>query len=1384
MIYSKYFSLERWKIILIIGWLQLFGSHISLVAQDNDIYFKSLIAQQSLSQLTVPSIFQDSRGFLWFGTLDGLNRYDGYNIKVFQSSADRPESISSNHINAITEDSVGYLWIGTDKGLNRYCHASGEFISFFKDKETEYNISNDRVSFVYRDKLGQIWIGTEQGLDCVNQKTLTFTKRTFNHFLYNNRIITIHDDSYGNLWIGTLKGLVKYNIKSSKYFIFRKESHNSNSITSNHIRSVFEDSRKNLWIGTSDGLNLYDPKNDSFRHFGKTIYPDLTLTNNAVRCIIEDKEQNLLIGTNKGLNIFNLNTKTLKKYVPDKIIPGSLNHFFVYSLFVDNAETVWIGTFNGGVNYFNQKYNQFRYFNPANDLVYGGINKILLKNNNLWVATDGGGLLEYDQQYSFKNQYLFEKAPRQFNSANFINSILEIDNSLLLGTETDQLLLFDLHSKKVVETINSVSHSFNNMYKTSGGELLLCVNDTLGLRKLDLKKKKLETVTYLNNANREMLFPFSTCIVEESPGVYWIGTRYVGLYYYDSNKQSVKRYTAGNDPLSLRSNYIAALHIDNLNNLWIGTNRGLYLFSKETDGFRSYDISHGLLNMDIRGIVEDEAGYLWIATIFGVSKFDPTKNEFINFNKDNGFPIQEISRYSFTLLGNGHIAVGGNNGFTIFNPLEIKFDTFKPPVLITDFRLFDSNHADNPIKAGLLMRNKKPVELKYNQSNFIIEFTALNYIFPKNIQYAYKLDGFDTKWNYVGNQRTATYTNLNAGNYLFRVKASNNDESWSEGQNTLSIIVHPPLWKTWWAYTLYIASTLGLLFLFLHYFRLKNKIKLKQLEQENSEKAHQLRLRMFTNFSQELRTPLTLILSPLEDLMNDKVLPKEMENALRMIRKNTNRLKMLVDQLIDFRKQESGKIKLKAAEGKFSKFITEITMAFNALAVKQKISYKTEVGEEAIYIWFDRQQMEKVFFNLLSNAFNNTPADGNITISVEKYDLSKLKGLRPESRNILVNTGATEFVETRIRNSGKGIPQEEYEKIFDPFYQMAENTGETYAGTGIGLSLVKGITELHHGIVSVDSIPGESTTFRVILPAGKDHLSPDEIQSDYIPSENIINYHILDESYEQEISVSAPIVQSKHKYTILLIDDNADIRDYLRSRLIKEYNIIEASDGKEGLAKALEKMPDLIISDIMIPEIDGLQLCLKLKTDISTCHIPIILLTARTTYLKIKEVYEVSADDYIIKPFSANLLRLKIKSILINRERLKQVMGERLPYELTSAETASMDEQFLDKVYQTVEMNISNPDFLIDDLGKEIGMSRSTLYRKIKALTNYSPNEFIKNYRLRVAAKYLRETDLPISEIAYKTGFNNPAYFTSCFRKFHKTSPSNYMQNFERPNNR
>lgn len=1189
----------KYSWIFLIGCLQLFGNHVSLVAQDKDIYFESLVTEQPLSQLTVSSIFQDSKGFIWFGTLDGLNRYDGYSIKVFKSLADKPESISSNYINSITEDSLGYLWIGTDNGLNRLCRDNDEFLRFFKEKEKEYNISHNKVSFVYRDKLDRIWIGTEQGLDCVNQETLTFTKRTFNNFLFNNRIITIHDDSYGNLWIGTLRGLVKYDTNTDKHLVFLHESGNPNSISNNHIRSIFEDSRKNLWIGTSDGLNLYDTKNNNFRHFGKTIYPDLTLTNNAVKSIVEDEYHNLLIGTNKGLNIFNLDNKTIKKYVPDKIIPGSLNHSFIYSLYIDNAGTVWIGTFNGGVNYFNRKYTLFRYINPANDLVYGNINKIFLKDNSLWIGTDGEGLLQYDLQFLLKKQHLFHAETRQSNSSNCIYSITEMNNSLLLGTGTNQLLLFDLNSKKIIETINGIGGIgiINDAYKTKDGDLLFCVNDTIGLRKLNPSKKRIEPVTYLSERNREMLFPFPTCIIEESPGVFWIGTRYAGLYYYNSNSQSVKRYVAGIDSISLRSNSISAVYIDNLNNLWIGTtDSGLFRFSSETESFRAYNINHGLPHLDIRGILEDEAGYIWLATFFGVSRFDLTQNKFINFNKDNGFPLQEISKHSFTLLENGCIAVGGNNGFTVFNPLDIKFDTFIPPVLITNFRLLNSGYSGNAPKIELLMNKEKVIELKHNQSNFIIEFAALNYIFPKNTQYAYKLEGFDAEWNYVGKQRTAAYTNLNAGNYIFRVKALINNGMWSENQKALTIKVHPPLWKTGWAYLIYILVAGGLLFLSFRYFRFKN----------------------------------------------------------------ANRLKLLVDQLADFRERESGKIELNVSEGRFNRFITEIALAFNPLALKQEINYQIEISKETIFLWFDRHLLEKVFCNLLSNAFNNTPTSGTVTISVEKYDKTRLKDLLPEIQNILVNTGATEFVETRIKNSKKEIPDKEYGENLNPFYRMKGDTRQSQIGTNIGLGLVKGITELHHGIVSVDNTLEEWTIFRIILPVGREHLSSDEILH-----EDITNHHILGESCEVET---------------------------------------------------------------FVPKIEN--------------------------------------------------------NVHIHRERMKQSMREKTLHELTSTETVSMDEQFLNKINQIVEKNISNPHFMIDDLSKEVGMSRSSLYRKIKSLTNYSTNEYIKNYRLHVASKYLRETDLSVSEIAYKTGFNNPAYFTNCFRKFFKTSPSNYMRNLEKLNNR
>jgi signal transduction histidine kinase/AraC-like DNA-binding protein len=990
--------------------------------------------------------------------------------------------------------------------------------------------------------------------------------------------------------------------------------------------------------------------------------------------------------------------------------------------------------------------------------------------------------LNYDLDLNYKGQYFIDQETTADYASNVVRSVYMTENTIYVNTDENRLVYFNPDSKRITKKIEGIKGYITDYLECSRQKIWLCVNDTFGLRNFNPETATVEPAHYRNAAGNEMLLPFASCIAEESKGVYWVGTRYVGLFLYNSNTNSVERFYSSTDSVSLKSNYITALHIDGHNNLWIGTyGGGLSLFDRQTKTFKTYTQAHGLQNLNIYGILEDKAGYLWISTLSGISRFDPTKSEFKNYSKGNGFPLQEMSEHSFSQLDDGRIAAGGNNGFIVFDPLKIKSNQFIPPVLITSFRLLKSEKKEGkPLLEKKFITDGDKIRLKYDQSSFIIEYTALNYIFPENNKYAYKLEGFDTEWNEVGKQRIAIYTNLNAGNYLFRVKAANNDGVWTEENMSLNIKVLPPPWKTWWAYTIYFFILTGIFFLLMHYLKLENEFRIKQIEQANMEKVHQLRIRLFTNFSHELRTPLTLILGPMEDLLNRADLMAPVRDSLALIQKNAHRLLYLVNQLMDFRKQESGNMTLKAAEGRINKFVTEVSMAFNELAIRQKIDYEIIGGQTDILMWFDRSLLEKVIFNLLSNAFKNTPPNGKITIELAVRQKDELGQLCPSKFDLLQKCNAEEFVEVVVRNTGKGIPVKELDKIFDPFYQVSED-GQSAVGTGIGLSLVRGIAELHHGAVCVESAPGEGAAFSVYLPMGKAHLTDSEIVTDYIGSEHVNHYLPSDESFSDTIPET--IDETDKKHTILVIDDNADIRHYIKMQLANFYHVIEASNGKEGLEKAVRQMPDLIISDIMMPEIDGLQLCLKLKNDIHTSHIPIILLTARTTYLQVKEGFDVGADDYITKPFNANMLRIKVNSVISNRERLRHSFGKKLPFELPASETTSMDEQFLKKIYQIIEKNISNPDFNIEHFSDDIGMSRASLYRKIKSLTNYSPNEFIKNYRLQAAIKYLRETDLSVSEIAYKTGFNDPAYFTNCFKKAHKVSPSEYLQKIGFPRN-
>lgn len=1361
---------------IILSLFVLLGFYSRLQARDDGIYFGTIPDESGLSQMTVSCIFQDSKGFLWFGTRDGLNRYDGYTFEVFRNDEADSSTISNNNICSIVEDGIGNVWIATENGLNCYHYSSNKFTRFYKSIDKD-GISHNKIGNLHYDRKGRLWIGTEQGLDLFDPETRTFKKTTLDGVLFNNRILSILCDSYGNLWIGTLNtGLIRYNPETGVYRVHRNSSSGNNNLSGNTVRTLFEDSRRNLWVGTKTGLSLYNPKDNSFQHFGEDIFKGEKLSNDGIRCIAEDRENNLLIGTNEGLNILNPETGDLRIYNPSKNSKGNLNHFYIYSIFVDNAGTVWLGNYMGGINYYNKFNQQFKYSNPGNlgQLVYGGVGPLAEVKDKLWIGTGGGGLFCFNKSSGTYSRY-------QLNDSSFVSNVIKslfISNEIIfISTEEGEIFIFDSRRQRVVKSVQVSSNSILNIYPERDGKLFLCVRDTLGLRLFDPKTGRSKPFTYriLGNS-REMLFPFATCMEKENDSIYWIGTRYAGIYCYHRNTNSTVRFTyRANDPNSLSNNHVSAIYTDSRNNLWIGTSGGgLCLLDKASGRFKTYGEKDGLSNGIVLGILPDKAGFLWISTLSGISRFDPVNKSFKNYTYGNGFPLQEPAENSFVKLADGSLCFGGNNGLVTFDPEKIITNSFSPPIIITEFNLlpFDLKKGDSLLHRKFIPINAN-IQLKYNQSSFVIQYTALNYIFPEKNQYAYQLEGFDYDWNHVGKQRIAIYTNLHAGNYRFKVKASNNDGVWNEEFVWLNIKVLPPPWMTWYAYVFYFFVFAGLSFSLLRFIKLENSVKIKQIEKENMEKAHQLRIRMFTNFSHELRTPLTLIIGPLEDLLNRADIGQSVRQPLVMIQKNAHRLLLIVNQLMDFRKQETGKMQLKAAEGNFSIFMKEISLVFTELARKQKISYFFRTVQDEISLWFDRLLLEKVFFNLLSNAFKNTPEGGEITITVGIKTKEDMKDAGCYTAFTAKNQ-AEEFVEIIVSDNGKGISEENLGKIFDPFYQVRDDQQVASAGTGIGLSLSKGFVELHSGAISVESQPGKGASFNVLLPRGKKHLRNNEIVLDFRDGEDHSHYLLPFDTDEPDDTV--PTETNSERHTVLIVEDNVEVRNYIKTHLNDTFNLIVAENGNEGFSKAVAEIPDLIISDVMMPGINGLELCSKLKNDVNTSHIPIILLTALASFTQIKQGFEVGSDDYVTKPFNPAVLKMKVNSLIGNRERLKKAFSKKFPFEQVNTGSSTCDELFLDKTYAILDKYLSDSEFDMDAFSGEIGMSRANLYRKIKALTNFAPNELLKNYRLRAAVKFLQENRNSVSEISFMVGFSTPAYFSNCFKKTYGLSPSEYME--------
>ena len=1354
--------------------LFLILSVLTLYAEKtNYLYSFNSDLNEGISQLSVMTIYQDSRGYLWFATKNGLNRFNGKEYKIYHREDGNEQSLSNNSVTSITEDQEGYLWVGTNNGLNRIDLNTNEIKRY--NLETNGLVANS-ISTVYTDRSGCLWVGTWEGLNRYNREGDHFEYIPIEDDTERAMIVTLLEDSSGRFWIGTRnKGLLLCDHQMNLISQFTSESKNM-PLNNNNITSIYEDDKKQIWVGCKNsGLNKINLRDNEV-----TSYTNLNsgLSNNSVRCIIEWQGK-LLIGTFDGIFDLDKATERIVKVAGYDDINKSLSHYSVYCFCVDRDKTLWVGTFAGGVNYLNKFTNRFVLHKPQEELnirtgIYGAIT--YESPEDLWIATEGYGLLNYNKRTNESHYYLIDPSVRFAFNTNIIKSVFYEDGYVWCGTTKGEIYKFNIKKKKfslyhqypIEYSIYSIIRDHNGVLWVGGASTefgLTCfVNDSL-------------VTTFCNNVDEPIYFSNVRCILEEEDGVFLLGSTAEGLLRFDTHKKQLTKYSneASVEKYRIPNNYISAIVRTKSGEIWGSTyGGGIFQLDESKAIRRIMTVREGLLDNNICTLVESSDQRLWMSTVNGLIMFDPAKDEVRNYHRHNGIDIREFTLHSGIALPDGSLCFAGSNGFVTFHVEAMDKNNNIPPVVLEQLSV--NNH---PVEVGdesaildKVLDGMETIRLAYNENNFSITYQALNYIYATQNQYAYKLEGYDTDWNYVGERNSAFYTNLSPGKYVFLVKASNNDGVWNEEGRSLIIIVQPPLWRTWYAYLFYVIALAAIIYGILYYVNIKRNLeaglKMKQLEKQKQEEFHQAKIRLFTNFSHELRTPLMLIITPFEELVKRVDIPAELHDKLSIIYKNAQKLLLLVNQLMDLHKNQAGSMDLKVSEGDICEYIKEIYYAFNQIALTNEVKFTLNCTPKTINGWFDKSLLEKVVFNLLSNAFKYTASGESVLMEVSEVTL---KELDPKRTDGLYKDENSQYVILKVKDSGKGIEEGEADKIFTPFYQIPETSGINLSGTGIGLSLVYTIVQLHRGVIYVDHTETKGACFVVILPVSRSAFSEEQIESREIDK-------IAEITNTEDISVSLPVTENKDqpKYKILLVEDDKDVRDYLKKSLEAEYIVIEAADGVRAYEKVVQDFPDLVLSDIMMPKRDGLELCTMIKNDIRIGHIPVILMTARSMVVHIKEGFQAGADDYIVKPFNMDVLQTRIRSLLASREQLKKLYGKRFSPDVMGIEVKSADERFSQKLFDVIEKNISNEKLDVELLCTEIGISRANLYRKLKSITELSPMELIRNKRLEMAAKLLKESEMNVSEIASHLGFNSHSYFSNSFKAFYGCTPTEFVQ--------
>lgn len=1304
---------------------------------------------------SIMRLYHDKQGYMWFGSRDGLCRFDGYDVKVFRSSSSNPDLLTNNYIQCLAEDLHSRLWIGTMEGIN------------ILDKKN-YSIKPLDHPIIGRD-----------------------------------RIVSLCIDKAGNVWVGTFSNGIVRIAPDGKTFHYQSNPSRRGAVPGNNVTSIYQDKQGRIWaLFLKKGVALYQEKSDSFKTF-----PPIGAGNNPFR-IMQDKDNNLWVCT-WGDGLFSMDMSALPRnpFTPVTYLkngkPAKVNNI-IYSMVQDSRYGhIWAITFSGlcvlekmDSKTFNLIDSESMFTESYSKLFHEIIED---RQGNLWLGSVGDGIFRLD----------FNKPALQTNALPAIRTSLGFPPTVTRFCETVDGDIYLVINRSGLYTLNPRTGAITRPPNPAVREIQSII---------DIKRMKRSQQIWFSREGRHEIYvmddrkggsnelkvipiesknkDFSiTCFYEDAYGDAWIGTD-IGLYkkalggkislvsskiknitvisadqngnvWVGSDKLGVfklsgcvgkqtctKIFTYNKQTGNIRSNSIQSICCRKNGEVCIGTREGsIYLYKEQTNEMSDVSRLYGITEESVMNILEDNLGALWISTVKKIIKFYPDSHVTTYYTQNDGILVSSFAKDACVKLQNGQMMFGGNKGICMFTPEHLEKKISSPQkVVITNIDVQNQSIFGTETDRHFKVEENR-LTLRHNEDNLSLEFSALNYSASDKIQYAYKLSGIDKDWIYVGNKRRfVNYANLPTGRYTFQVKASDETGSWSNQITSLDVVKQPPLYKSWWAYLIYLILLGVSVYIVYNRIRLKNALKIARIEQEKSEELAQTKLRYFTNISHDLLTPLTIISLLTEELRNKH---REDQTQVELISSNVVRLRRLIKQILAFRKVESGNMTLKVQQADVVAFVREVCYTnFQPLIKEKEINFSIKSEYEHHPAYFDTDKLDKVLYNLLSNAFKFTPSGGSISVKIAFPVLEGVPSLR-----------------LAVSDTGVGIDEKDISHIFTRFY--ASNQSDQSQSNGIGLSLSRDLLQIHKGDIRLESRVGEGSIFTFEIPVSKRAYSDDEIAV----VESVVEIQSGGEQPGPDVVIgqdSAKEASIRGNYNVLVVEDNRELKNIIVDSLTKEYCVWSAENGVQALDLINEKDFDLVISDVMMPEMDGLTLCQRIKSDISTSHIDVLLLTAKISSEDQVDYYNAGADAYIPKPFDLKVLEARVKNLIGKRKQKTDQFRENKEVNISSMQYSSLDEEFLKKAVEIVEARMSEFTFDYDEFALEMSSSKSTLHRKLKSLTDMSPGEFIRNVRLKHACQMLLKTEDPISEIAYAVGFNNPKYFSSCFKNEFGITPREY----------